>query len=138
MNKIYDFIIVGAGGTGLAAAMYAARLGLKTLCLGFSHGTEFPIGGVITTTNVVENYPGFIRLTGDELANKLKEHALDYKEHVTIKEEKVTDIKKDKGGMFILTTNNGIYHAKSVIYATGTKVRKLKVPGEDGTGAWPR
>ena len=51
----YDFIIIGAGGAGLAAAMYGARLGLKTLCLGHSHGTEMPLGGVITTTNVVEN-----------------------------------------------------------------------------------
>ena len=36
-DKNYDFIILGAGVTGLAAAMYAARLGLKTLCLGASH-----------------------------------------------------------------------------------------------------
>src|SRR3989338_413299 len=63
----YDFIIIGAGGAGLAAAMYGARLNLKTLCLGASHGTELPLGGVITTTNVVENYPGFIRLTGRKL-----------------------------------------------------------------------
>ena len=60
----YDFIIIGAGGAGLAAAMYGARLGLKTLCLGHSNGSELPLGGVITTTNAVENYPGFIRLTG--------------------------------------------------------------------------
>src|SRR3989344_6751124 len=92
-DKEYDFIILGAGGTGLAAAMYAARLGLKTLVLGFSHGTEFPIGGVITTTNVVENYPGFIRLTGQELANKIAEHARSY-ELVEIKEEKAIDVKK--------------------------------------------
>ena len=71
----YDFIIIGAGGTGLAAAMYGARLGLKNLCLGYSHGTELPVGGVITTTNVVENYPGFIKLTGtvEQRLNKIKE-----------------------------------------------------------------
>ena len=66
----YDLIVVGAGVTGLAAAMYAARLELRTLCLGSSSGSEFPVGGVITTTNIVENYPGFIRLTGQELAEK--------------------------------------------------------------------
>src|SRR3989344_4485017 len=69
-HGLFDFIILGAGGVGLAAGMYAARLGLKTLILGYSHGSELPIGGVITTTNLVENYPGFIRLTGTELANK--------------------------------------------------------------------
>src|SRR3989338_11498530 len=62
-NEQYDFLIIGAGVAGLAAAMYGARLGMKTLCLGATHGSELPVGGGITTTNVVENYPGFIRLT---------------------------------------------------------------------------
>src|SRR3989338_7133690 len=91
----YDFIIIGAGGAGLAAAMYGARLNLKTLCLGASHGTELPLGGVITTTNVVENYPGFIRLTGTELADKIREHAESY-DLVTLKEEKVENILKQE------------------------------------------
>ena len=68
--------------------MYSARLGLKTLVLGASHGSEIPIGGVITTTNIVENYPGFVKLTGQELADKIKEHAESY-DLVEIKEEKV-------------------------------------------------
>mgnify|MGYP001592756825 FL=1 len=55
----YDFAIIGAGGTGLAAAMYGARLGLKTIVFGSTHGSEAAVGGVITTTNLVENYPGF-------------------------------------------------------------------------------
>ena len=70
----YDFLIIGGGGTGLAAAMYAARLGLNTLLLGTTNGAELPVGGVITTTNIVENYPGFINLTGPELGKKLEEH----------------------------------------------------------------
>src|SRR3989344_5363570 len=70
-NKIYDFIIIGGGGTGLAAGMYSARLGLKTLVLGFTHGTELPIGGVIQTTHVVENYLGIAKISGDEIAKKL-------------------------------------------------------------------
>ena len=119
----YDFIILGAGGTGLAAAMYSARLGLKTLCLGFSHGTEFPIGGVITTTNVVENYPGFIRLTGQELAKKIAEHAKSY-DLVEIKEEKAVDVKKTTFG-FSVKTNKNSYEGKTVLFATGTKWKKL-------------
>ena len=87
-NSQYDFLIIGAGVTGLAAAMYGARLGLKTLALGKSYGSELPIGGVITTTNIVENYPGFIRLTGTELSENIRKHAESY-ELVTIKEEEI-------------------------------------------------
>ena len=123
----FDFIIIGAGGAGLAAAMYGARLGLKTLCLGASHGSELPIGGVITTTNVVENYPGFIRLTGTELADKIREHAQSY-ELVTLKEEKVTQVKK-QGNCFSVKTEKSEYSAKAVLFATGTKWRKLEVTG---------
>ena len=90
-NKEYDFGIIGAGGTGLAAAMYAARLGLKTIVFGAPHGSELPLGGVITTTNVVENYPGFIRLTGTEIADKIRKHAQSY-DLVTLKEEKVDEL----------------------------------------------
>ena len=123
MGKDYDFIIIGAGGTGLAAAMYAARLGLKTLVLGASHGSELPVGGVITTTNVVENYPGFIRLTGTELADKIREHAESY-ELVEIKEEKAEKV-SGKAGKFIIKTKKNEYNGKTILFATGTKWRKL-------------
>ncbi|MBA7519458.1 Thioredoxin reductase [subsurface metagenome] len=119
----YDFVILGAGGSGLAGAMYAARLGLKTLVLASSHGTELPIGGVITTTNLVENYPGFAKLTGLELAKKLETHAKDY-ELVTIKQEKATNVKKTKQD-FIITTTKAEYFGKTILFATGTKLRKL-------------
>ena len=127
MTEEYDFVIIGAGGTGLAAAMYGARLGLKTLCLGFSHGSELPVGGVITTTNIVENYPGFIKLTGTEIANKISEHAKSY-DLVTIKEEKAEEVKKEND-CFVTKTNKGEYKSKTILFATGTKWRKLEVPG---------
>jgi thioredoxin reductase (NADPH) len=123
----YDFIIVGAGGTGLAAAMYGARLGLKTLCLGATFGSELPIGGVITTTNIVENYPGFIKLTGPELAKKIEDHTREY-DLVTLKEEKVTEVTNGKG-CFLVKSEKGSYKGKGVLFATGTKWRKLDVPG---------
>ena len=127
MSKDYDFLILGCGGSGLAAAMYAARLGLKNLILGTIHGTESPIGGVITTTDVVENYPGFIKSTGPEIAKKLEEHARSY-DLVTIKEEKVTNIRKS-GKSFFVKTDKGQYQAKTILFATGTRWRELKVPG---------
>lgn len=121
--ETYDFIILGAGGTGLAAAMYSARLGMKTLVLGFSHGSESSIGGVITTTNIVENYPGFIRLSGYELAKKIEEHAKSY-ELVTIKNEKAVKVEK-KGKEFLVKTEKSEYKAKTILFATGTKWKKL-------------
>jgi len=126
-NKAYDLIVLGAGGTGLAAAMYAARLGLKTLVLGYSHGSEFPIGGIITTTNIVENYPGFIRLSGEELAKKIEEHAKSY-DLVEIKEEKASAVKK-QGNYFSVKTETNDYFGKTVLFATGTKWKKLDIKG---------
>ncbi len=123
----YDMIIIGAGVTGMAAAMYAARLELKTLCLGKSSGNELPIGGVITTTNIVENYPGFISLTGEELSNKIRDHALSYP-LVTIKNEGINGIEK-KGYLFVVKTDKYNYVGKTILFATGTKWRKLEVPG---------
>lgn len=122
-EKEYDFIILGAGVTGLAAGMYAARLGLRTLVLGHSNGSEMPVGGVITTTNLVENYPGFIKLTGTELAENIEKHARAYKQ-VTISEEKAEKV-SGKAGKFKVKTNKGEYSGKAVLFATGTKWRKL-------------
>lgn len=119
----YDFLIIGAGVTGLAAAMYGARLGLRTLCLGATHGSELPVGGVITTTNIVENYPGFIRLSGPELAEEIRKHAASY-ELVTIKEERVEKVEKCSCG-FAVKTDKEEYHAKTILFATGTKWKKL-------------
>lgn len=126
---VYDTVIIGAGPTGLSAAMYAGRLNLKTLVLGASSGTELPIGGVITLTEIVENYPGFKRLTGPELAEKLKDHALDYSERVEIKEERVTSVKKEKNHFDIKTEKGNQYISKTIIFASGTKWRKLPMKG---------
>ncbi|MEK6899333.1 MAG: FAD-dependent oxidoreductase [Nanoarchaeota archaeon] len=127
MAENYDSIIIGAGVTGLAAAMYSARLGLKTICLGSSFSSELALGGVITTTDIVENYPGFIKLTGTELADKIREHAESY-DLVSIKDERVESIAKSKSS-FSVKTSSSIYQGKSILFATGTKWRKLEVPG---------
>jgi len=129
---LYDIIIIGAGVTGLATAMYAGRLNLQTLVLGDSSSNELPIGGVITLTEVVENYPGFKRLTGPELAEKIRDHALDYKDKVEIKKERVTEVlKTSKEGMCFLvkTDENKEYWSKTIIIATGTKWKKLPMKG---------
>ena len=122
-NQTYDLIILGAGGSGLAGAMYAARLGLKTLVLGKSHGAENPVGGVITTTNTVENYPGFTKISGMELGKKIEQHARSYN-LVEIKEEKASEIKKLKNQFHVKTNKTG-YETKTILFATGTKWKKL-------------
>lgn len=127
--KIYDIIIIGAGVTGLASAMYSGRLNLKTLVVGTNSSNELPIGGVITLTEVVENYPGFIRLTGPEIAEKMRLHALDYKDNVEIIEDKVLKINKDKDCFTISLESGKSYLSKTVLFATGTKWRKLPMKG---------
>ena len=126
---MYDTIIIGAGVTGLATAMYASRLGLKTLVFGTTSGNELPIGGTITLTDNVENYPGFISLTGEELAKKLEEHAKQY--DISIKEEKVIEISNDEKDYFVVKTEKGNFSSKTVIFATGTKLRELTIKGAD-------
>ncbi len=120
-DNFFQTIIIGGGPTGLAAAMYAGRLGLKTLVI------TKTVGGTIILTDVVENYPGFKRLTGLELTEVLKDHALDY-DLVTIKESEVVDVKKMKD-FFEVITDDGTYQAKTLIFATGTKHKELDVPG---------
>ena len=120
--KKYDMIIVGAGVAGLAAGMYAGRLNLSTLVIGENKG------GTIALTTDVENYPGFTSITGLELAKKLEEHAKNF--CATIIEEPVLKIKKERND-FIVFTKTKKYLAKTIIIATGTERRKLKVPGED-------
>lgn len=123
----YDFIVIGAGVSGMAAAMYGARMELKTLCLGASSSSEMPLGGVITTTNMVENYPGFAKISGAELAGKIKEHALSYGK-VTMREERAESVKKE-GKRFIVMTKKNEYRGKAILFATGTGWRKLDCKG---------
>jgi thioredoxin-disulfide reductase len=121
---MYDIVIVGAGVVGFAGAMYAGRMGMKTIVIGDL------VGGTITLTDVVENYPGFKKLTGQELADKLEEHARDYP--VEIVNDKVIDVKKCGGSAncYTIFTEDRSFHAKTILFATGAKHRELNVPGE--------
>ncbi len=123
-EKLYDLIIIGGGVTGLGSAMYAGRLNLKTLVLA---GTRY---GTIALTDVVENYPGFKRLTGLELAEKLEEHALDYKKFVEIEDLKAGKIAKSGKNWKIKTDEGKEFETRTVLIATGTEIKKLGIPGE--------
>jgi len=118
---MYDVIIIGGGVSGFGAAMYAGRFELKTLLIGDI------MGGVIITTNEVANYPGFKMLTGTELSDKLREHALEY--NVEMITDKATKVEKTSHG-FKVHIEDKSFDTHTVIFATGTEWRKLGVPGE--------
>jgi len=120
---MYDLVIIGAGVTGYSAAMYSARLELEVAVIGDLEG------GTITLTDDVSNYPGFSQLTGKELAEKLKAHALDYP--VYFETGNVKDLFKCKENCFYVVTDKKTYLAKSVLVATGMKERELEVPGHE-------
>ncbi len=122
-REMYDVAIIGSGVTGYAAAMYAARLDLAAVVIGDVDG------GTITLTDDVANYPGYIQLTGQELAGKLREHALDYP--VTLDTDLVTEVFRSKEDCFYVVTEKKTFLAKSVIIATGMKERELEVPGHN-------
>ena len=121
-STVYDVIIIGTGVTGLASAMYAARLGLKTLIIG-----EMP-GGTIALTGTVENYPGFVSIDGQKLAQLIENHAMDYDVDILI--DIVEKISVKKSEIFTVHLEKKEFNSKTIIFATGTKVRKLGVPGE--------
>lgn len=124
MPDVLDLLIIGSGTTGMAAAIYAGRFDMKTLVIG-----ELP-GGTITLTHLVENYPGYKRLSGLELANHFKDHVDDV--GVPIEQGTVKKIQRPNvNSCFTAETSTGkTLRAKTILLATGTEHRKLGVPGE--------
>lgn len=130
-QNIYDLVIVGAGCAGASGAMYASRLNLKTLMI-----AELP-GGLITTTHIVENWPGVKSISGPDLAASLLDHATSF--GVPLANERVVEVKRaiegslenGKQSGYVLKTGSNTYYAKTVLFATGTKYRKMGVPGEE-------
>ena len=119
----WDLIIIGAGAAGLAAGIYGARSGLKTLIL-----EEKMVGGTTADAPIIENYPGFESIRGTELAKKMAAHCR--KTGVTIREfEKVVSLDL-KGEKKTVKTSRATYEAKAIIIASGSHYRELGVPGE--------
>lgn len=111
-------IIVGGGCAGLAASIYARRYNMNVLLLSES------LGGTITTTHLVENYPGFTSLSGQELADRITDHAKANNVEMKLG-DRVSSITKE-GNIFKVDA----YEARTVLLATGTTYRKLGIPGE--------
>jgi len=118
-----ELVIIGAGAAGLAAGIYAARSGLKTLIL-----EEKLAGGNTADAPIIENYPGFLSISGRELAQKMLAHCKKF--NVEIHEmERVTGLNL-KGERKTVKTDKAVYETKTVIIASGTHYRELGVPGE--------
>lgn len=120
--EVFDMLIVGGGCAGLSAGMYAARLNLKTALF-----AELP-GGLITTTHIVENWPGIISTSGPNLGMSLWEHAK--ASGVVMKSETIKSIEK-QGDIFVAKSSRNEYHGKTLVFATGSKHRHLDCKGEE-------
>lgn len=117
----YDLIIVGSGPAGLTAAIYAQRYLLNCLVIGELQG------GMISESHRICNFPTQNNITGFDLTQRILAHVTELGGKVN--QEAVKEIKQKKGG-FLLRGEDREYFARKIILATGTKKRKLNVPGE--------
>lgn len=125
---MYDLIIIGGGPAGISAGVYASRKKLRSLLI----TPEW--GGQSTVSPSIENWIGTIAISGQDLANNLKEHLLAYaKDTVDINNSAtVTHIaKKDDGGFIVTLSDESTHEAKAVLVSSGSKRRRLPVPGAD-------
>ena len=119
-----EIAVVGGGPAGLTAALYAARAGRSVTVF---EGNSF--GGQITQSPLVENYPGLANISGMELGDRMYVQA--EQAGATLSFSGVEAIQKSATGTFLLTTEDGIEEALSVIYAAGAAPRHLELPGEE-------
>ncbi len=117
-----ELVIIGAGPAGLTAAVYGKRAGLDVLVL-----EKGKAGGQILITSEIENWPGTIHESGEQLAENFRKHA----EHVKaeFKTAVVHAVRAEEGG-HVLVTDQGEIRAKAVIVATGAHFKKLGCKGE--------
>ena len=116
-------IILGAGPAGLSAALYAARADLQPLVL-----TGLQLGGQVSLTNTIENYPGFPEgVGGAELGELFQKQAERFGARVDVRfSPKCGFIRRP----FKVVADNGEYLADSLIISTGASPNLLKIPGE--------
>ena len=121
---MYDLIVVGGGPAGMTAALYALRNGKTVLVL-----EKNGFGGQITPSPKVENWPGTLRMSGNEFAEALLDQILEQGAEVDLVEVVMVE---DHGDRKVVVTAEGeTREARAVILATGVKHRQLGLPGEN-------
>lgn len=120
---MYDLIIVGAGPAGLTASIYASRYKLSHVVLGDM------CASALGKAHMVENWPGEKSIGGFDLLAKFQEHARSLGGEML--SEDMIAINKEGDTFRIKTSRNRDLEAKAVIICSGTKERKLGIPGEE-------
>ncbi|MEM7825120.1 MAG: FAD-dependent oxidoreductase [Candidatus Aenigmatarchaeota archaeon] len=123
---IYDVLIVGGAAAGLTAGLFTTRRDLRTLLL------TKDIGGQSIDAIVIENYPGYLEISGLELMRRFEEQARKFGLEIKFEEvKKIEEFEKDGKPMFLVKTDNNQYTSRTLILAFGKTPRSLNVPGED-------
>lgn len=120
---MYDLIVVGLGPAGISAAIYASRYNMKVLVIGSQ------IGGMVSWTHLIDNYPGLPEITGSDLSKKLLEHVSKFK-NCEIKNSTVNAINKSNDIFYVSIEDGQIFESKSLILALGTDKKKADIKGE--------
>lgn len=121
-----DTIIIGSGPAGLSASIYIKRANLNVLVI----EKDYEGTGQVAESGKVDNYLGIPGISGYELGENFREHAL--KAGVNFLEANVINIKKQKDNILRVELENGEYiEAKTIIYAAGATHRRLNVLGEE-------
>lgn len=118
----YDVAIIGAGPAGLTAGLYAARYGLKTVII-----EKGIIGGTASWAGSVQNYPGYLDISGMDLMMKFQEQA--EKAGAKIELETVLEIKDNNNEKEIILSGKTL-KVNSIIVSVGAKSKWLNVKGE--------
>ena len=123
--KVHDVVMIGAGPTSLAAAVYTSREDIDTLVI-----EKGIIGGLAAITDMVDNYPGFPEgIVGLDLAENLRKQAERF--GAVIELDEVQSVIKNDDGTFTLKSAIGEYRTKVILVGTGSQWKKLGIPGED-------
>ena len=130
----YDLIIVGAGPAGLAAAVYGASEGLRTLAI-----EAIAPGGQAGTTSMIENYLGFPQgISGSELATRATAQARRFGAEILLA-RRLVDLSRDGSGYVARLSDGATVRARAMLIASGVDWRRLEIPGLDdllGSGVY--